>query len=78
MDTDCPAGQAILTNINDSICVSIRDFPELTENSIYFQDTRCFRVYNLKEKKVCACKYEKWGIKRYYRPILLVWDSCRI
>ncbi|KAF3457692.1 hypothetical protein FNV43_RR02350 [Rhamnella rubrinervis] len=66
-----PVGRAIVTKMDDSVCVSIQDFPELEENSIYFQESRFFGVYNLKEKKVRAYKYQEWGIKGQ-RPTLVI------
>ncbi|KAF3455687.1 hypothetical protein FNV43_RR00329 [Rhamnella rubrinervis] len=49
-----PAGRAIFAKRSGSECVSIQDFPELEENSIYLLDDNCLVVYNLKEKSPCT------------------------
>ena len=68
-----PAGRAILIKEEGgSTCVSIGNFPGLEENSIYYLETDCMGIYNLKDKQSRRIECEKWNPNELCHPSLVV------
>lgn len=67
-------GRTILLSSGGSTCVSVQDYPELEENSIYYVDNDCLGVYNLKERKFRRHKFENLEPKRHRLcpPVLVI------